>query len=550
MRKHYEIMLRDAEKRAKKSMRLQILDKDNTQKYGGFPDGRGVVQPKFAIYRMVTMAAVYMNPECCYYGNEELKERILIAIDYIKREQRENGCFDLVDCNFFSGPDTAFCVKRLLPMFEYVRKHPEAPSAAIFEEKLREIIYAGAKGMVYGGFHTPNHRWAIASNLLKCWSIFGDEEFKKTAELYLAEGIDCTSEGEYAERSAGNYNRINNDAMITIGDVLGDEQYYRYAEKNLNMMLTYIEPDDSIFTNNSTRQDRGVKIYMKDYYYEYLLMGYKLKNETFLAAANYIMDVNIRRGSFPDNLICFMNQPELIDVEYEKSGIATTYDRFYRESEIARVRKDEYSYTVLNHSANFVYFQHGDLTVSVKIGASLCEHRAFKSETIEKKENGYQLQQTMKGWYYLPFGEYQGTTDWWKMDNKKRELLTGPNLNLEFDVFVEEVEDGLDIHVKALGVDRAPIRVELAFDAGTEVRSEAFSVEGVAGGYVTAKQGMVTVTKGQYAIEAGPGFGTHDFIAGKFGSEGRNPHCFTVYFTDSTCFERTISLRAKGSLIY
>ncbi len=548
MKKHYQLMLKDAEKRAKKNLRLQILDKNNTQKYGGFPDARGVVQPKFAIYRMVTMAAVYMNVESCYYNNDEMKERILLALDYIKREQRENGCFDLVDCNFYSGPDTAFCVKRLLTMFEYVRKHPDAPSASVFEEKLHDIIYAGAKGMVAGGFHTPNHRWAIASNLLKCWSIFGEEEFKKAAELYLAEGIDCTPEGEFAERSAGNYNRINNDAMITIGDVLGEEKYYRYAEANLNMMLTYIEPDDSIFTNNSTRQDRGVKIYPRDYYFEYLLMGYKFKKETFLAAANYIMDMNVRRNSFPDNLISFMNHPELIEVEYEKSEMAKTYHRFYRDSEIVRARKEDYSYTIINHASNFVYFQHGDLTVSVKIGASLCEHRAFKGETMEETEKGYHLQQTMRGWYYLPFGEYQGTADWWKMDNTKREKLHGPDLN--FDIQVDEVEDGLDIHIKALGVDRAPIRVELAFDAGSTVQSEAFTVEGTAGGFVTAKQGAVTVTKGDYAIEAGPAFGTHDFIAGKFGSEGRNPHCFTVYFTDSTCFERTISLRAKGGMMY
>ena len=548
MRRHYEYMLRDAEKRAKKSLRLQVMEKENTQKYGGFVDAKGIVQPKFAIYRMVTMAAVYMNEECCYYKDETMFERILLALDYIEREQRDNGTFDLVDCNFFSGPDTAFCVKRLMPLFDYVRKHPEAPGAIEIEDRVRRIVYRGAQGMVNGGFHTPNHRWAIASNLLKCYSIFGDPQFKEAAEKYLAEGIDCTSEGEYAERSAGNYNRINNDAMITIAEITGDEKYYEYAEANLNMMLTYIEPDDSIFTNNSTRQDRGVKIYPRDYYYEYLLMGYRRKNETFLAAANYIMDLNVRKNHFPDFLINFMSQPELVDVEYDKKGIATSYNRFYKESEIVRARNEEYSYTILNHSSNFVYFQHGDLTVSVKIGASLCEHRAFKSETMEKTEHGYHLQQTMHGWYYLPFGEYQGTVDWWKMDNTKREKLHGPDLN--FDVQIDEVEDGLDIHIKALGIDRAPIRVELAFDADSRVQSGSFALEGTAGNYIVAKDGYVTVTKGDYAIEAGPAFGTHEFVAGKFGSEGRNPHCFTVYFTDSTCFERTISLRAKGGLIY
>lgn len=548
MRKHYELILKDAEKRVVKSMRLQVMDKNNKMKYGGFVDSNKIVQPKFAIYRMVTMAAVYLNPDCSMFENEDLYERINLAIDYIAREQRENGCFDLVDCNFYSGPDTAFCVKRLLPLYEYVMAHPERKNATAIKEKIEKIIYKGAKGMVAGGFHTPNHRWAISSNLLKCYKLFGEEEFKKQAEKYLAEGIDCTSDGEFAERSAGNYNRINNDAMITIGDILGDEKYYGYAEKNLNMMLTYLEPDDSIFTNNSTRQDRGVKVYPRDYYFEYLLMGHKLGNERFLAAANYIMDLAVKLNHLPDFLIYYMANPELIDVECEKSEILTEYNKFYTESEIVRARKKDYSYTILDHASNFVYFMHGNLTMSLKIGASLCEHRAFKGEEMTKTSTGYELKQTMKGWYYLPFGEYQGTNDWWKMDQQKREKLHGPNLN--FDVKVDEVEDGLDVTIKADGVDRAPLRVELAFDAGCKISNDAFELEGIPGEYVVAKSGMVTASKGDYAIEVGPAFGNHTFVAGKFGSEGRAPQCFTVYFTDSTCFEHKIHIRAKMSELY
>ena len=72
MRKHYELMLADAVRRVRKSMRLQVMDKENVQKYGGFLDSKGIVQPKFAIYRMVTMAAVYMNEESALYQNKEL----------------------------------------------------------------------------------------------------------------------------------------------------------------------------------------------------------------------------------------------------------------------------------------------------------------------------------------------------------------------------------------------------------------------------------------------------------------------------------------------
>ncbi len=550
MRAHYEILLQDAEKRSRKSMRFQCLDKDSI-KYGGFFDSKNIIQPKFAIYRVVNMAACYMNPESELYKDGMLYERILLGLDYIKREQRENGTFDLVDCNFYSGPDTAFCIKRLLPFYKYVLKHPEAPAAALFKEKLTEIIHAGMDGMVYGGFHTPNHRWAIASNLLEGYRLFGEEKYKTRAMEYLVEGIDCTKDGEYAERSAGNYNRINNDAMITVGEILEDRQYTECAIRNLNMMLTYLEPDNSIFTNNSTRQDRGVKVYPRDYYFEYLHMGYKEKNDTFLDAANYIMELNKKLEHFPEFLINFMLYPELIEFEHDGCKIPTSYDRFYEESQIVRCRKDSYSYTIINNATNFVWFQHGDLCMSLKLGASLCEHRAFKSESLVKTAAGYEMKQTMRGWYYLPFGKSVGTTDWWAMDNPNtREKLTGDNLNLNFDVKITEIEDGLSVNIKVGGVDRAPLRLELAFDAGCEIMSPYYNVEGLAGECIVAKEGMITANRGNYAIEVGPAFHDHDFVAGKFGSEGRNPHCFTVYFTDTTEFERTITIRAIDSVRY
>lgn len=548
MRKHYELLLRDAEKRARKSLRFQVKDKTSV-KYGGFPDGRNVIQPKFSIYRVVNMAAVYMNKETALYKDPAIKEAILTGLDYIKREQRPNGTFDLVDCNFFSGPDTAFCIKRLLPFYKYVLKNPDAPSADEFEPKLREIIYAGANGMTESGFHTPNHRWAIASNLLECWKLFGDEKFKGQAEKYLAEGIDCTEDGEYAERSAGNYNRINNDAMITVGEILGEDKYIQCAERNLNMMLTYLEPDDSIFTNNSTRQDRGVKVYPRDYYFEYLYMGKKRNNEKFLAAANYIMALNDRMKHYPEFLINYMLFPELIDLECDSCGYPTEYDAFYKESGIVRRRKNNWSYTVINNATNFVWFQNGDLCLSLKVGASLCEHRAFRSTTLEKEDGAYVMKQKMQGWYYLPFGEYRGTTDWWKMDNPNtRNKIYGPDL--DFDVKVKEIEDGLEIKIRATGVDRAPLRLELAFDAGATILNDHFNIEGLAGECMIAKDGMITATKGDYAIEVGPAFYSHDFVAGKFGSEGRSPQCFTVYFTATTEFEKTITVKAKDGVLY
>ena len=84
---------------------------------------------------------------------------------------------------------------------------------------------------------------------------------RKERKATLAEGIDCNEDGEYAERSAAIYNCVNNNAMIDLGTCTGKEEYFDHAVRNLRMMLTYMEPDGTVFTANSTRQDNGKRSY-------------------------------------------------------------------------------------------------------------------------------------------------------------------------------------------------------------------------------------------------------------------------------------------------
>ena len=397
-----------------------------------------------------------------------------------------------------------------------------------------------------GGFHTPNHRWAIAACLMLSSRMFNEPKFEAAANKYLVEGIDCNPDGEFAEKSAGNYNRINNDAMITLSAATGNSQFEEHAIRNLYMMLTYIEPDGSIFTNNSTRQDRGKRVYPKDYYFEYLYLGEKYKDKTLLNCANYIMDVVVEKGlSSMDCLIHYMNFPHLKELKHRGNSIPDTYQRHYRDSNIVRCRNKDFSYSILNQSPVFLSFQSGNLTMSLKLGVSFCEHRAFHSEKLEKTDDGYQLSQQMTGWYYLPFNEPPDTTDWWKMNNSSREKVYGPNL--DFKISVREVANGIDVQIKADGIDRAPIRLEIAFDSNTRVESEGFIAEGRPGAQIVAKRGTVTVSKGDHAVQIGPAFGEHNFVSGKFGSTPVDPNCFTVYFTDFTCFDHTLSIRGVAS---
>ena len=194
MRKHYERILHDSESRVQRYLDIQILD-ENSPFCGGFPKADSLAEPKTAIYRATTMTACYLNPESRYYLDAELGRRLALALAFVRRSQRPGGYFDLINCNFFSGPDTAFCTKRLLPAYVYLCKvvdgalpaAPEAKAAAAeLKPKYEAIIRDAADALCHCGFHTPNHRWAIASVLMLCAKLFDKPECRTAAEAMIS----------------------------------------------------------------------------------------------------------------------------------------------------------------------------------------------------------------------------------------------------------------------------------------------------------------------------------------------------------------------------
>lgn len=550
MEKHYQKIIQDTQDRVVKSLQIQILD-EKSPRYGGFADPNGIVQAKFSIYRVATMTAAYCNEDTVYYHDGRVLDSILLGLDYIRRVQHENGLFDYITCNFFSAPDTAFCIKKLLPVYRYLAGKaktsdlPEGEQGIL--EKVEHIVRAGAYGLLEGGFHTPNHRWAIASVLMTCGKLFHCGEMEKAAFTYLNEGIDCNEDGEFAEKSAGNYNRINNDAMIMLSEATGDDSYEQNAVRNLRMMLTYWEPDDSVFTANSTRFDKDRLVYPKDYYMEYLNMGMKYQIPEFLQMCNSIFEIVDRKHiTSPDFLIWFMLNPEYRKLEFEGSYKRPDFHSFYRESGIARGQQGRFTYTVMNGKSNFFYIHNGTMKLELKVAGSFCEHRAFKSEKMEQlSDREYHLSQTMRGWYYLPFAEKPGTSDWWKMDNASREKKLGPDMQI--DVWVKEEENGVDVRVKTSGVEGAPWRIELAFSGVNFLTNDYTDMPLTGSEVIVMKKGYTEVGNGNDALIVGPCFGEHHFTEGKEDSEAKTAGAATLYLTDYTAFDHTIEIRNKRS---
>ncbi len=541
MKKHYLKILYDNDLRVSRAMKQQIRD-ENNRFYGGFMNDYGVVMVKHTAYRVMALITAYCHSESAFFQEKNVLKAIINGLNYIENKQYDSGLFDYETCNFEAAPDTAFIIKKMLPVYIYLDNKDRDTDQEKIYLSLKSLITSGANGLLTGGFHTPNHRWAIASVLALCYKLFKNRGYKESALSYLKEGIDCNEDGEFAERSAGNYNRINDDAMIMLSEGLDEPEYEEYAIRNLTMMEMYFEPDFSVFTANSTRFDKDLLVYPKDYYWLYLSLGYKYQRKDFLCIADHIMNVvTMKNLRGPDCLIHFMNHPELIDMDIQPAYELEEKARYFSESGIGRYISQQFSCSVLKGKHNFLYVNSGSIQMEMKLGGSFFEHRGFKAEEMTFKQGLFSMKQIQKGWYYLPFEESQDTSDWWEMDHSKRKIKEAPNLTVAVDV--KPYPDRVEIRMKTEGITDAPFRVEMAFRGIERIESDAFCMEVKGDEEIVVKEGYVKVESMDDGLLIGPSFGNHRFISGKEDSDLKHPGCATLYFTDYVPFDRVITIK-------
>lgn len=556
MKRYIDYLIRSEEHRVDEMLFLQIKDK-NDLCYGLM---RGdVIEAKPTIYMMATALALYLNSRSRYYKSEKLMEALQLAADGVARVQRKSGYIDYPCCNFFSAPDTSFCYKRLNDGYRLMKKYQDVADTTILQKKYLAIMRMAAEAIRDGGFHTPNHRWGICAALMQADKLFADDtEFAKSlmdrTVLYLQEGIDGNSEGEYAERSTGNYNAVVNNAMMAMYQCSKDVKYLGYVERNLNMMMYYIEPNDMVFTQNSTRQDQGKEIFMDKYLYQYLyLLAYdgtdgfiKLTPEEharFDGAAHQIIKGCAETGrQAPNCLHLLMIYDKTLDYTFENCGFLKTYHKLFKEAGVLRVKKENYSYTVMKNRSAFLYFNVNGLEAFLKIGESYCEIRNFVPDEMDVQEGKTVLSHTARGWYYLPWKEKQNTSDWWQMDHKKRDLMITSDLHTQ--VVITELADGLEISVDTDGLERLPLRMELCVPSQTTLENDHFCMETVAGKSMVLSDDYVTMTKGLTSIEFGPGACEHHF-KGHYSGEEVNADGYTIYCNTYTPTKRVYTLKVK-----
>ena len=269
MKRYWPHIVKSTEKTVEDYLAKQVKDASRPD------DGRmpsEIVEGKLTIYLLTDAVCLYFCKESKYYKDEKLFEAIKRGLSFIERWQRDDGSLDYPSCNFYSAPDTSFCFRRLYGAWNILGKHAETEEEKELQNRYLVLMLRCIPILLYGGFHTPNHRWAVMSVLFTLANVvekhgdlalevprypkeyFTEDQIPKTAEeltaklkaranQYLAEGIDGDEDGEYAERSTGNYNGVVDKSLISAYEATGNEEFLGYVERNLDMMLYYIDGD-------------------------------------------------------------------------------------------------------------------------------------------------------------------------------------------------------------------------------------------------------------------------------------------------------------------
>ena len=501
------------------------------------------------------LIAAYYNPASAYYRREDVLEDALLAVRYICRKQHPDGTIDLRETTFHCASTVGFDVQVLA--YAWRLAHRDSGGTRLekeLEAALFRFLKNGARGMKDGGFHTPNHRWVLASALALCANILGDDGCREMCMRYLAEGIDCDENGEYTERSAGIYNVVNNRSLIIVSEEMGMPELLEHVRRNLRMVPCYFEPDGTVFTMNSTRQDNTKKLYPTAYYENYMLMACKDKSPEFAGIAGWLFDRMERLAAaapsdyalcsavdVPTWLLRMLLDPSLVDTELPEQALPVAYHRFFRDSGIVRGRREDLSYTILANSPVFLAVQKGTSRVTVRFGSSFYAKGQMISPEITPIEGGYRLQYSYSWGYTRPFENGSPTPFWREMDHGARERVLFKTLTMAVEI--REQDGGLALTFSSRGIDELPAKMEFAFEAGGYWETPDILTQTRPGDTLLLKQGSGTYLYDGETFTLSGGCMEHSYTAGMRGTEANDPARFTVYTTAMGQFEKTIVIQ-------
>ena len=541
---------------------------------------------------IMALSAAYVNPVSKYYRDASLPPLMERLTADLAARQNPSGLYD--GGNLDSPPDTGFLVKTLCKAQHLLLSDNSSATAGV-RDHLEKIIRKIAGGILVGGVHTPNHRWDICSALAHINSLYPDGAYIKRIDDWLGEGIDVDEDGQWAERSSNYNSAVNNPAMMNLAMLLKRDHLFEPLRKNLEMTLYYVEPDGSMETVASRRQDqrRGSRKSVYEYYSQYRLLAVLDNNGTFAGMARHIEKNFMRELA---GMVTDMNSPLVYLLEEPLFGaklpeikpLPENYEKVFANSKVVRYRRGNVSATInggndaaagfgfgsgLAMNPAFFRMTKGEVVLdSIRMTPVFFSTGFFFPEELIKVEGGYMLRETRKVPYHLPLPkEYRNADGQYKLtpDGRFYSKLDFPNRPKDYKTIVQTVtvreKDGtftLDFDIS--GYEGVPVTIELSFRRGGTFTgviptgssgAEGGAPDGRAGRQmqddpnsfrINEKLGSYTV--GNSTLEFGTGVYEHSRLSmegeqfsvynGELRTDG-----LRVYMTGVTPFKHTLTLK-------
>jgi len=440
----------------------QVMDRDS-RFYGGIADmSTGLAWPSHvggAPLYIATWTAALLCPESRYYRSEMLAQRVELAVHFQLQAQHADGTISPGFTNMHSPPDTAFVVSGLAQTYELMVAsgwEPLQDAAAL----LRLFLERTAPAMRTGGCHTPNHRWVMTAALGFLYRLTGEEALRERAEAWLAEGLDCTPDGEWTERSNGIYNAVSNLSLYYTAELFQLPQLLEPVRCNLRMMRFLIHPNGEAVTDYSGRQDFGTMAHMGTYFVVAALMAGKDGDAELSGIAALAGKALTHPGGLPNHtMTMLLRHPELLrqlptpaplpesyrvvlNADFPRAsymqamaaaghGGVIRHSRMHTEfgAALARHRDGRTSATVMTESPSFFSLRHGEARLlGVRI-ATAFEPGIVRMQSLEELEGGYRLRASEAKGYYgplppelLPDTAASACSPWYALPHHLREL--------------------------------------------------------------------------------------------------------------------------------
>lgn len=438
-----------------------------------------------------------------------LRDAVARALDSLEAYQRPSGLTDLRDCNFDSSPDAGFILQALCPAVAAWRDHGgDDPNWRPLTERLDAFLRRMMAGTLDGGFHTPNHRWVIASGLAQAARLYPDLDVRPTVDAYLAEGIDLDPDGFYLERSAGVYDAICDRSLLLLDQAMGCPEARDAALANLRANRFLLEADGTVETGLSRRQDYGTRNVPAGLIAPYLLGGLVADDPELVGIAAFLWEKS--GGGDPygvAQVLLAHGSPSTVGAPPER------YERYFPVNALWRERRGPRTASVFGGQTRLLAVRNGRAELSaVKIHQAYFGVGRFVGERMAVRDGGATLffdadSHPRRPGYEMPLGR---PVPWDRYADMRAERPIRRLPPCSGILEVDAVDDGYRLrYVAAEGMDRVPAQIAFDFAPGGVWETDDTCFEPRAGQVLFLKSGRGAMRYGRDVLEIGPGADAH-----------------------------------------